>query len=331
MASRSKGVLRDALLVVFVVAVVRFLPARDINHLNNFLFKHEINDDNKSHAINPRRRDVLDRHSFDMESFLSTFQAANPNYTDRCIAYLRSPPEYNRPRTSKINWKWHFSQYNQDWFMFVNFFHQYATTGKKGFYVDSGTNDWLRVSNTAWYDLCLGWDGICIEPSGMYHAKIKAHRSCHLVTNCLSNINNESTNIHREKPGSKNAKGKSVECVRLDSILDQFNVTNVDLWSLDVEGFEFKALAGVDFTKYNIQGLLLEQQDLAATCAQFPIDYRLTTLGYAKSRLVSDGFYWKSTTPSQYPNLTAMDEWFRELENGRCLKKQELAVKFFTD
>jgi hypothetical protein len=161
-----------------------------------------------------------------------------------------------------------------------------------------------------------------------YHGDIMKHRSCHLVTNCLSNVN-ETTNIEGEVPGSK--QGKSVECVRLDSILDQFNVTNVDLWSLDVEGFEFKALAGVDFTKYNIQGLLLEQQDLAATCAQFPMDYRLTTLGYTKYRLVSDGFYWKSTTPLQYPNVTAMDDWFRQLENDRCLKKQERVIKFFTD
>ena len=57
---------------------------------------------------------------FDLVTFLSTFTAANPNYTETCKAYLRNPSEFNRPRWDFINWRWHFSQYNQDWFMFVN-------------------------------------------------------------------------------------------------------------------------------------------------------------------------------------------------------------------
>jgi hypothetical protein len=93
----------------------------------------------------------------ELESYIENLIAANPAYQERCQAYLRSPAAFNAERESFINWRWHFSQYNQDWFLFVNFFYQMALQNRTGVYVESGANDPLRVSNTAFLDHCLGW------------------------------------------------------------------------------------------------------------------------------------------------------------------------------
>jgi hypothetical protein len=269
---------------------------------------------------------------FDLEGYLETFVAANPAYTEDCKAYLRSPADYNAERESFINWKWHFSQYNQDWFIFVNFFYAMAQHNQTGFYVESGANDAIRVSNTALFDHCLGWRGLCIEPSGRYHAKIRAERSCELVTNCLSNVEGEVIKIANEVPGG--TTGTEITCRRLDHLLAERDISHVDLWSLDIEGFEFKALQGVDWSaasRLQIQSILMEQQDITqGVCAQMPMDYRLTTLGYRKYRLVSDGFYYRETRGLQFPSVDLLDGYFHGLEDKRC-QDQQGRVDFFTD
>jgi len=270
---------------------------------------------------------------FDLEEFLSTFKAAEPEKTELCKAYLRSPAKFNEQRKSFINYKWWFSQYNQDWFMFVNFFHRMATNNIKGFYVESGANDPIRVSNTALLDYCLGWDGLCVEPSNRYTGKLFKERSCILEKHCLSYKEETIFLGSNEVPSAE--KGQSMNCVRLDSLLDKHGIKTVHLWSLDVEGYERKALAGIDLKKYDVQTILMEQQE-PDICQQFPIDYRLTTLGYHKYRLVSDAFYVKANYGQTYSTLRfpdgvdALDTYFRELDGPRCKKKGTQLI-FFTD
>ena len=56
------------------------------------------------------------------------------------------------------------SQFGQDLFTFFNYFKYWPMNGKKGFYVDSGANGAVMFSNTYFYDKCLGWTGLCVEP-----------------------------------------------------------------------------------------------------------------------------------------------------------------------
>jgi hypothetical protein len=103
----------------------------------------------------------------------------------------------------------------------------------------------------------------------------------------------------------------------------------VDLWSLDVEGFEMNALRGwrgIPFPDI----LLMEQQDMGGdACSQMAIDYRLTTMGYDKHRFVSDGIYVRREKGSlRVPNRIALDAYARELEGPRC-KKLEKELIFF--
>lgn len=266
---------------------------------------------------------------FDLETFIETFEAARPEWTERCKAYLRSPAQYNFDRLNRpsmINWEWEFSQYGQDWILFVNWLH---TRGRTGFYVESGANSALQVSNTAFYDLCMGWQGLCVEPSTGFHQQLSILRTCHLEPVCLS-YREETINMQGENP-TREAVGNSipVRCERLDTLLHKYNVSHVDLWSLDVEGFEMNALRGwrgIPFPDI----LLMEQQDMGGdACSQMAIDYRLTTMGYDKHRFVSDGIYVRREKGSlRVPNRTALDAYARELEGPRC-KKLEKELIFF--
>ena len=252
---------------------------------------------------------------FDLDAFIDTFEAARPGWTEKCKLYLRSPAEYNVNRTSYINWMWEFSQYNQDWILFTNWLH---TRGRNGFYVESGANSPMRVSNTAFYDYCMGWQGLCVEPTQTYLQEIRDTRTCHLETVCLSN-KEEIINMVGENPTRDEVNDTiPVKCERLDTLLQKYNVSHVDLWSLDIEGFEMNALRGLGDNFPDI--LLMEQQDMGGdACSQMAIDYRLTARGYDKHRFVSDGIYvHRNNGPLKVPNSTALDEYVRQLEDTRC-------------
>lgn len=49
-------------------------------------------------------------------------------------------------------------------------------------YADVAANHFKRISNTYFYDRCLGWRGLCVEPNPRYHAELRQKRSCELVT-----------------------------------------------------------------------------------------------------------------------------------------------------
>lgn len=283
----------------------------------------------------------------ELETFIEHFVAANPKYTDDCKAYLRSPANFNADRTSYINWKWFFSQYNQDWFLFVNFFYKMALQNQKGFYVESGANAAWRVSNTAFLDYCLGWKGLCIEPTIQYHDQLRNERSCELVTNCLSDVEGEIISLAGEMSGvaGDRAGAINVTCRRLDNLLRERNIYKVDLWSVDVDGYETKIMGGMDWNdsakdSILIQTILMEQQDLMSSpCTQINIDYRLTTLGYGKYRIVSDAVYYKvpqlrfadsNVHASGGSRTHALDSYYHGLEDERCKAKGGVA-SFFTD
>jgi hypothetical protein len=49
------------------------------------------------------------------------------------------------------------SQFGQDLFLFFNIFKYWPQEKRRGFYVDSGANHAIQLSNTYFFDVCLGW------------------------------------------------------------------------------------------------------------------------------------------------------------------------------
>lgn len=54
-----------------------------------------------------------------------------------------------------------------------------------------------------------GWDGLCVEPEPMYHAGLKANRTCMLIPECISDTDKTVTMMHAGVDASvTNDKGK---------------------------------------------------------------------------------------------------------------------------
>jgi hypothetical protein len=91
--------------------------------------------------------------------WLATFRAADPSYQEYCLSVIRDSRRYQDRG----------AQYSQDIFLFHNLYRDWPLQGRTGFYVESGANDPLSLSTTLFFDKCLGWKGLCIEPMQQYH------------------------------------------------------------------------------------------------------------------------------------------------------------------
>lgn len=168
--------------------------------------------------------------------------------------------------------------------------------GPQGVYVDLASNHYKRISNTYFFDKCLGWRGVCFEPNPIYHRDIQKHRSCNLVKTCVSDSTARQLMILPKDQwmgglggigGGKLADYRSsrnlltqqkrrtmqinMSCVLLGAELAKHSIRHVDFMSLDVEGHEAKVLRSVDLKNVRINHILCEDG-----CEM------LTKLGYKK-------------------------------------------------
>ena len=158
------------------------------------------------------------------------------------------------------------SQFSQDLFLFFNFFKYWPMLNITGFYLDSGANEAIHLSNTYFYDVCLGWNGICVEPEVQYHTQLREKRSCILVTECISDVEKSVTFNNANELGSVVANNPNVNqtnCLPLFEILNKHPVSalskKIDFWSLDVEGYELIVLETVNFNLIQVNSLLIEE------------------------------------------------------------------------
>lgn len=80
-----------------------------------------------------------------------------------------------------------FAQWNQDWFLYQNFF-----KGKRdGVFVDIGAMGAFELSNTAVFEQCLDWKGLCVEPNPVQHLILRGYRKCVLVPKCIAGTSGE--------------------------------------------------------------------------------------------------------------------------------------------
>lgn len=167
---------------------------------------------------------------------------------DRCEGVLRG---LNRPG---------FAQAWQDWFLYRNFF----AGQRHGVYLDIGTNDPIRISNTFFFDTCLHWRGVCFEPQELYHERIRANRSCTLVPNCvLGRAANVSASVKggggfsvRESSGPS---AMHMHCVGILETLRELNMHKpIDLLSIDIEGNEPSVLRCMPFDELGIRVVVIE-------------------------------------------------------------------------
>lgn len=197
-----------------------------------------------------------------------------------CKQLIESPLE--RPRTSAIfdcrrgrfgavcedGKPRFFSQYNQDMWTYLN--HWKYLRNRRGVYVDISSNEPVRISNTYFFDKCLGWKGLCIEPNPEYTPLLTNLRSCGVLPRCVSekpvnvtfaldagssHVQDTNSNIGKKKTYPIKLK---MECIETKTALAIAKIRKVDMLSLDVEGHEDKVLLGIDWKQTTVNVIVME-------------------------------------------------------------------------
>ncbi|MDO8301903.1 MAG: FkbM family methyltransferase, partial [Sedimentisphaerales bacterium] len=163
-----------------------------------------------------------------------------------------------------------YSQNGQDIFLTQTLFKDKGN----GVFVDIGAHDGITFSNTCYLEKNLGWSGFCFEPNPDVFQQLIKNRTCQCLSYAIADFAGNAafmkidgrsqmlsglidkydpghlTRIEdelREYGGKKNEI--KIVCARLDEILNEYGVQEVDYLSIDTEGAEFDILRTIDFEK----------------------------------------------------------------------------------
>lgn len=167
---------------------------------------------------------------------------------------------------------------------------------KNGLFVDVGAYDGIESSNTLFFEESLGWDGICVEPLPKAFSRLMLNRKCLCINKCASNCQGKAEFMHvipvkeirnhgqERVPNFEKLSGLTqfyslehkelidrtlervggrkevfeAECMPINDILSQLSSAKIDLFSIDTEGSELHILKAIDFTRFDIQVIVLE-------------------------------------------------------------------------
>ena len=147
-------------------------------------------------------------------------------------------------------------------------------SGKKnGVFIEVGAADGVDQSNTILLEKKYNWTGLLVEPISEQFNFCKKIRKNSFVENCcLTSFANslEKSEIYSSNLTSRVVKkndleeNKEIEIVKndnLDNLLNKYHMENVDIMSLDVEGYEVEVLDGYNDDKKVIEYLIVETWD----------------------------------------------------------------------
>jgi FkbM family methyltransferase len=156
-----------------------------------------------------------------------------------------------------------------------------------GFFVEAGGNDGYTQSNTYWLERFRGWRGILVEPMQELFELCRDERPGATVlraalvpaghegdtvrmqfADLMSTVAGEHVDEWRTHMGNvlgwRDPYEADVPARTLSSIMDEAGSPEVDLLSLDVEGFEPDVLRGLDLDRHAPRWILVEVHDEAS-------------------------------------------------------------------
>lgn len=161
--------------------------------------------------------------------------------------------------TNKQSW----SQFGEDTYVFNTFF---KTREEPGVYVEAGAMNGIELSNTKLFEE-MGWNGVLVEAMPSKFSELTQNRprdrcfqcvlsdtpgdvkhlSVHDTLPQVSSIVEENKSHQEHWHTSGNSKTVEVKTRTLGDIFKECNLTHVNFFSLDIEGYELFALQGMDW------------------------------------------------------------------------------------
>jgi FkbM family methyltransferase len=170
-----------------------------------------------------------------------------------------------------------------------------------GYFVEAGANDGVAQSNTLYFERHHGWRGLLVEPIPELADRCRRNRPRCIVEsvalvprgfpgddvemrycNLMSVV--KGAMASPEEEDRHIAAGEACQAIdsymlrvpakSLSDLLDEHAIDEVDLLSLDVEGFEAQALSGLDFSRHQPRFILVEARYRSQVDAILDSHYR---------------------------------------------------------
>jgi FkbM family methyltransferase len=157
-------------------------------------------------------------------------------------------------------------------------------------FVQIGSNDGLKNDPLHWYIKKNNWKGILVEPDKANFTKLRDNYSQvnglhfenagigpergEMIFYRLKDITNSEPgwydqvgsfdketfikNIEHGKELNKRITTDSLPVITFYDLLQKYNYREIDLLHIDTEGFDYKILRSIDFSKYNIRLVIFE-------------------------------------------------------------------------
>lgn len=170
-----------------------------------------------------------------------------------------------------------YSQIGQDRYLFDHYF-----AGRCGLtFVDVGAYDGETFSNTLFLEETLGWRGLCIEPLPGAFAKLEQRRTCRCIRAAVADYEGEARFLevdagpdqlmlsglaahyeaqHRVRLEQQAASVReiSVPVFPFHKLVGDAGIDSIDYCSIDTEGSELTILKSIDFDRFKIGILSVE-------------------------------------------------------------------------
>jgi FkbM family methyltransferase len=181
-----------------------------------------------------------------------------------------------------------------------------------GVFIEAGANDGISQSNTWYFETYRGWSGLLIEPIPELAQMAIRFRKSPVANVALCGRNEDGSLIYLSvndlmtKVADAEKGNIKVKARALSNLLDDYKITKIDLFSLDVEGFEINVLDGLNLDRHAPNFILVETADIDAVLLKLQARYelleKLSFHDYLLQHKASRG------TPAGACNMTATEE-----------------------
>jgi FkbM family methyltransferase len=234
----------------------------------------------------------LSKEGFKYQETYGLYYNELTNYYAGNAIFIKEDLINNKPwQENALN----FSQLGQDYWVLSK-----TNNKNKGYFVEFGASDGVKLSNTYVLEKYFDWDGILCEPNPTHYESLLKNRNCTVsakcvyhesekflpflcvngpLTNLLSSLKQYSNGDHHAE-ARKDCNEILVETITLNELLENNNApSKIDYLSVDTEGGEYEILNSLNWEKYEISLITVEHN---FTSQREKIYNLLTSMGYER-------------------------------------------------